>query len=295
MPRITCVGGRAYHKEEQGGGPDLFSREWESLQWNWEEWGGQEKEAAQSLAGVLYREAATKASVGGWEGQPRRGARKSTLPRSAGRKRQRQDPGGQEESQPGGAAAKETTEELVVGRGQILRVWKPPGHRGPEPRQGLPRQRRLSLPSQGQTVPGLQGHHRAGEDKGQVGPTPIPLNPTAGGCGSGSQAKGCELCRWRGRSARRDDRPGQPGCLPTPSAGPSDRVIQGFTGQASSTTYQLCGLGPGTPRALCKLCKGARLGSREAAIQAALISCPLRNGRLLSKIPSSLGPQCPYL
>lgn len=70
MPRITCVGGRAYHKEEQGGGPDLFSRGWESLQWNWEESGGQEEEAAQSLAGVLYREAATKASVGGWEGQP---------------------------------------------------------------------------------------------------------------------------------------------------------------------------------------------------------------------------------
>lgn len=40
-------------------------------------------------------------------------------PVPAGRKRGRQDPGGQEESQPGGPAAKEATEELVVGRGQI--------------------------------------------------------------------------------------------------------------------------------------------------------------------------------
>lgn len=97
-----------------------------------------------------------------------------------------------------------------MGREQILGMLKTPGHRGPEPRQGLPRRRPLWLPSQGQTVPGLQCLHRAGEDKGQVGPTPMPLNPTAGGCGSGRQAKGCELCEWRGRGAKRDDRPGQP-------------------------------------------------------------------------------------
>lgn len=122
-----------------------------------------------------------------------KGSQEQHPPLPAGRPKQRQDPGGQEESQPEGAAAKEATEELVVGRGQILRVWKPPGHRGPEPRQGLPRQRPLWLPSQGQTVLGLQGHHRAGEDTGQVGPTPMPLNLAAGSCESGSQAKGCEL------------------------------------------------------------------------------------------------------
>lgn len=131
--------------------------------------------------------------------------------------------------------------------------------RGPEPRQGLLRQRLLCpwLLSQGQTFPGLQGCHRAGEGR-QVGAIPMPWSPTARGLASGSQSKGWELCQWRGRG----------------------------TGWARpALPYTSCvALGWGPSCALRKsLCKGAGLGGGEAAIQAALVSCPLRRSGASSR------------
>lgn len=56
------------------------------------------------------------------------------------------------------------------------RSWWWGGVWGPELGQGLPRPRLLCpwLLSQGQTFPGVQGHHGAGEGGGQVGEHPCP-------------------------------------------------------------------------------------------------------------------------
>lgn len=134
----------------------------------------------------------------------------------------------------------------------------------------------------------------------------MALSPIARGHAPGSQTKGWELCQWRGRDAR--------WARPTLTSASSlfrafrsqagDGVIPGCMGQASSVTHQLCGLGPGTPLALCKR---EGVGGREAAIQAALVSGPLRGRGAFSEGQqaavyscSNLGhpctePHCPHL
>lgn len=168
--------------------------------------------------------------------------------------------GGRGEGRALGARRRANQEELLPRRPQRSWWWgggKSQGVgvtwlRGPEPRQDLLRQRLLCpwLLSQGQTFPGLQGHHSAGEGR-QVGAIPMPWSPTARGLASGSQSKGWELCQWRGRGARR--------ARPTPMSASS--LLRAFRASWArpALPYTSCvALGRGTSCALCKsLCKGA--------------------------------------
>lgn len=244
---VTCpeshgVGGRAYQKVEQGEGLTGSDEGWGSPEGSrgGVGWPGRRKQPNSQQGSCTERQPPRpvwEAGRGRHEGEPGTTPLLSLL-------------GGRGEGRALGARRRANQEELLPRRPQRSWWWgggKSQGvgviwPRGPEPRQDLLRQRLLCpwLLSQGQTFPGLQGHHSAGEGS-QVGAIPMPWSPTARGHASGSQTKGWELCHWRGR--------GTGWARPMPMSASSlvraFRAIQGFMGQASSIIHQLCGLGPG--------------------------------------------------